>query len=380
MGAPAYRVAQPPRPACGGGASTIPCRRWSTSESPGRSGRSRSRPGSSWRRWRASACRRSVARDDASGRASSARRWSRCAGIEHRNERTLGYPSRGLGRASASDPDLRLRPGVDGRGRPRLVEAAGADLVDINFGCPVRKVTKTGAGATLLDDPERARRIVAAVAGAVDIPVTVKMRRGLGTVARRASQVGPRLVDAGAASLTLHPRSARQMYTGAADHALTAELVALRRRPRRSPRATSLRTRRARSVLGRPARARVMVGRAAKGNPWVLEGDRRRRGQGADTRGDRRGARPLHPRDGARARRAPRERVPEEVLRLVPRSWAVPARVQAAARRARLDRRSRGRLFAAAPSAFELVERLEAEIPPGDAVTLELPISIYGGG
>src|SRR5204862_6361999 len=109
----------------------------------------------------------------------------------------------------------------------RMVEAAGADLVDINFGCPVRKVTKTGAGATLLDDPGRACGIVEAVAGAVDIPVSVKMRRGLEDGSRRCLEVGPRLVDAGAQTLTLHPRSARQMYTGAADHSLTAELVSL---------------------------------------------------------------------------------------------------------------------------------------------------------
>src|SRR5439155_21960594 len=92
---------------------------------------------------------------------------------------------------------------------------------------PVRKVTKTGAGATLLVDPERACRIVDAVAGAVSVPVTVKMRRGLEDGSRACLDVGPRLVDAGAASLTLHPRSARQMYTGEADHSLTAELVEL---------------------------------------------------------------------------------------------------------------------------------------------------------
>ena len=86
-------------------------------------------------------------------------------------------------------------------------------------------MTKTGAGATLLEDPERACAVVSAVADAVSVPVTVKMRRGLENGSRACLDLGPRLVEAGAASLTLHPRSARQMYTGEADHSLTAELV-----------------------------------------------------------------------------------------------------------------------------------------------------------
>src|ERR671938_1568550 len=147
-----------------------------------------------------------------------------CAGIEHRNERTLGY----LRVASDEHPLAIQIFGSDPRvmaEAARMVEAAGADIVDMNFGCPVRKVTKTGAGATLLDDPDRACRIVDAMASAVSIPVTVKMRRGLENGSRACLEVGPRLVEAGAASLTLHPRSARQMYTGVADHSLTAELV-----------------------------------------------------------------------------------------------------------------------------------------------------------
>src|SRR5437868_6830720 len=147
-----------------------------------------------------------------------------CAGIEHRNERTLGYL-----RVATDEHPLAIQifgsdPAVMADAA-RMVESAGADLVDINFGCPVRKVTKTGAGATLLEDPDRAARIVGAVAGAVDIPVSVKMRRGLENGSRACLEVGPRLVEAGAQTLTLHPRSAKQMYTGTADHSLTAELV-----------------------------------------------------------------------------------------------------------------------------------------------------------
>src|SRR5213595_287253 len=148
------------------------------------------------------------------------------AGIQHRNERTLGYL-----RVGSDEHPLAIQ--IFGSEPPamaeaaRMVVAAGADIVDINFGCPVRKVTKTGAGATLLDDPDRACAVVRAVASAVSVPVTVKMRRGLENGSRACLDVGPQLVAAGAATLTLHPRSARQMYTGTADHALTAELVEL---------------------------------------------------------------------------------------------------------------------------------------------------------
>src|SRR6186713_1273472 len=100
------------------------------------------------------------------------------AGIQHRNERTLGYL-----RVAADEHPLAIQLfGSDPSAMAesaRMIEAAGADLVDLNFGCPVRKVTKTGAGATLLDDPERAAQIVSSIVDAVDIPVTVKLRRGM---------------------------------------------------------------------------------------------------------------------------------------------------------------------------------------------------------
>src|SRR6476619_3345635 len=149
-----------------------------------------------------------------------------CAGLEHRNERTLGYLRVGRDEHPLAIQIFGSEPGVMAEAA-RMVVAAGADIVDINFGCPVRKVTKTGAGATLLDDPARAARIVEAVAGAVPVPVTVKMRRGRVDGSRDCLVVGPQLVGAGARALTLHPRSAQQMYTGTADHSLTAELVSL---------------------------------------------------------------------------------------------------------------------------------------------------------
>src|SRR6184192_3258067 len=147
-----------------------------------------------------------------------------CAGIEHRNERTLGYL-----RVGADEHPLAIQIfGSEPRAMAeaaRMVEAAGADIVDMNFGCPVRKVTKTGAGAHLMENAALACRVVEAVAAAVEVPVTVKMRRGVEDGSRACLELGPRLVEAGASALTLHPRSAQQMYTGEADHALTAELV-----------------------------------------------------------------------------------------------------------------------------------------------------------
>ena len=123
-----------------------------------------------------------------------------CAGIEHRNERTLGYL-----RVAEDEQPLAIQIfGSDPRvmaDAARMVESAGADLVDINFGCPVRKVTKTGAGATLLDDPARAYAVVEAVATAVHVPVSVKMRRGLENGSRACLTVGPQLVEAGAATV-----------------------------------------------------------------------------------------------------------------------------------------------------------------------------------
>ena len=191
-------------------------------------------------------------------------------GLTYGNERTHGYlriarDERPLAvQIFGSEPD-RMADAA------RLVVEAGADIVDINMGCPVRKVTKTGAGSSLLEieGGDLACRIVEAVAGAVDVPVTVKMRRGQRDGARSCLAVGPRLVEAGAQALTLHPRSAQQMYTGRADHALTTELVDLVDVPVIASGDVTSRAR-AETVLHTTGCEGVMIARAAQGNPWLL--------------------------------------------------------------------------------------------------------------
>src|SRR6266540_4163830 len=113
-------------------------------------------------------------------------------------------------------------------------------------------------------------RLVAAVAEAVGVPVSVKMRRGLENGSRRCLELGPKLVEAGAQTLTLHPRSARQMYTGEADHSLTAELVSLVDVPVIASGDITSRAK-AQAVLATTGAAAVMVGRGAQGNPWALK-------------------------------------------------------------------------------------------------------------
>jgi len=301
-----------------------------------------------------------------------------CAGIEHRNERTLGYL-----RVAADEHPLAIQlfgsePKAMGDAA-RMVEAVGADLVDLNFGCPVRKVTKTGAGAHLLAEPALACRLVETVANAVDIPVTVKLRRGVENRSRACIDLGPQLVAAGAASLTLHPRSAQQMYTGTADHALTAELVSLVDVPVVASGDVTSR-RRACAVLVETGAEAVMVGRGAQGNPWALreivDGD-----AGDPSREEIVAELVLFVREAGRElgeRRASGFLKKFYGWYLGGGRFPKPFK-QELLQLDSLDEVER-RLLAAAPGASGLLERLESEIPAGDEVTLELPISVYGGG
>jgi tRNA-dihydrouridine synthase B len=301
-----------------------------------------------------------------------------CAGLSHGNERTLGYLRIGRDEHPLAVQIFGSEPEVMAEAA-RMVEDAGADLVDINFGCPVRKVTKTGAGATLLEEPDRACRIVESVANAIAVPVSVKMRRGLDNGSRAALAVGPKLVEAGAASLTLHPRSARQMYTGTADHELTAELVDVVDVPVIASGDVDTRDR-AEEVLETTGCAAVMVGRAAQGNPWAL-GEIAGRLDGEPTREEIVAELLLFMHDTVEEMGESRAtgflkkfygwylghgRFPKPFKQELVQLETVSDVEE--------------RLLEAAPGARVVVERLKAALPQPDNVVLDLPVSIYAGG
>src|SRR5919108_1912251 len=99
----------------------------------------------------------------------------------------------------------------------QIVEGMGADIVDINMGCPVPKISKHNAGCSLMREPEHAATVVRAMAKAVKIPVTVKMRAGWNDAEKNAPALARMVQDAGASAVTIHGRTAEQSYSGVAD-------------------------------------------------------------------------------------------------------------------------------------------------------------------
>jgi tRNA-dihydrouridine synthase B len=147
---------------------------------------------------------------------------------------------------------------------------AGAALIDINMGCPVRKVCKTGAGASLLEDPDRA---VAIARGAIEgsgLPVTVKLRSGIEPGDRRGLDVARRLVEeAGVAGIGFHPRHASQQHKGTPDYALAAELAATLPAPVMLTGGLGT-AEKAVEAYERTGVAAVLIARGSLGNPWIF--------------------------------------------------------------------------------------------------------------
>ncbi len=189
-------------------------------------------------------------------------------GIRHGNVRTRGMLEVGAGENPVSIQVFGGDPAVMAEAA-RVVEDAGADIVDINMGCPVPKIMKTGAGAALLADPARGAAVVRAMADAVRIPVSVKMRRGIRPDGTDPAESARRFADAGAALIAVHPRAAADEYAGTADHSISARVVAAVDVPVLiSGDITDAAS--AREALEMTGAAGVMIGRAALGNPWTL--------------------------------------------------------------------------------------------------------------
>src|SRR5712675_2853886 len=107
----------------------------------------------------------------------------------------------------------------------QIVEAMGADIVDVNMGCPVPKIAKHNAGCSLMREPGHAATVIHAMSKAVRIPVTVKMRAGWNDGERNAPILAKMVEDAGASAIAVHGRTAAQSYSGSADWDLVAEIA-----------------------------------------------------------------------------------------------------------------------------------------------------------
>jgi nifR3 family TIM-barrel protein len=194
--------------------------------------------------------------------------------IHHRNEKTLCellriHPDeRARGPISiqlfGQDPEVM-------RSAAATVAQRGADLIDLNMGCPVPKVCKTGAGAALLKDPDTAVAVARAAREGSGLPVTVKLRSGQRPGETDGYDLAHRLVhDAGVSAIGFHPRSAAVHHKGTPDYDLAARLVASLDAPviltggLRTPEAV-------RAAYERTGAAAVMLARGALGNPWLFE-------------------------------------------------------------------------------------------------------------
>jgi tRNA-dihydrouridine synthase B len=152
-----------------------------------------------------------------------------------------------------------------------MVAGAGADLVDLNMGCPVRKVCKTGAGAALLDDPDKAVAIARAAGEGSGLPVTVKLRPGQRPGDRAGVELARRLVDeAGVAAISFHPRHASQQHRGKPDYDLAREVVEALDVPVIVS-GGLLSEERALEAFDRSGADAVMLARGSLGNPWMFE-------------------------------------------------------------------------------------------------------------
>ncbi len=151
----------------------------------------------------------------------------------------------------------------------RLVVEAGADVIDVNLGCPAPKVVRNGEGSALAREPRAAAAVVGAVVRAVDRPVTAKIRKGWSDEEVNAVELARRLEDAGVAAIAIHGRVRTQFYSGRADWEIIAKVRSAVGVPVIGN-GDVVDGPSARSMMVLTGCQAVMVGRAALGNPWIF--------------------------------------------------------------------------------------------------------------
>jgi tRNA-dihydrouridine synthase B len=149
------------------------------------------------------------------------------------------------------------------------VEACGADIVDINCGCSVRKILKSGSGSALMREPRKAEGLIKAVRAAIKVPLTIKMRSGWDPSGGQALELARIAQDCGADALTVHPRTARQGFGGSADWSLIARIKQVLRIPVIGN-GDIVTPHDALRMMARTGCDAVMAGRAAMGNPLLF--------------------------------------------------------------------------------------------------------------
>jgi len=152
----------------------------------------------------------------------------------------------------------------------QIVEKAGCDIIDINLGCAISKVMRTGAGAVLLKKPELVEKIVHGVVSKVRIPVTVKMRAGFDAAHRNFLEIAKIVEDAGADAIAIHPRLASQRFTGKADWSIIKQVKEHVSIPVIGNGDVKSIYDASRMIEETKCDA-VMVGRGVLGRPWMLE-------------------------------------------------------------------------------------------------------------
>ena len=150
----------------------------------------------------------------------------------------------------------------------RMAEAAGADIIDLNFGCPAKEVTGALSGSALMRDLDEAERLIAAAVQATSRPVTLKMRLGWDDASRNAPELAARAEQAGVKAITVHGRTRAQFYKGSADWNAVALVKAATSLPL-IVNGDIIDAASAREALARSGADGIMIGRGAVGRPWL---------------------------------------------------------------------------------------------------------------